>query len=521
MGRNLLVAHYHLRPGGVRRVLETALPAIAGAGRMDSVTLATGEEPDPVWLQRLGESLRGTPLHVLAHPGFFYVSGWKHPQEHSLSGLTDFCRRSLADTGDGNTILWIHNAALGRNLPATLAWSQAAKDSGAVVVSHHHDFFFDNRWHLWPEIEATGFASPSIAAEAALAAGARTVHVAINTVDLAGLRAGFGARAAWIPNPSPLLRHSQRDEKNAAAWLAARTASDGPVWILPSRILRRKNVAEALLLGRWLRPEAVIATTGGASSEHESAYARRLAETAGTEGWSYAPAILAAAEDSPPVSAFLAAAETVLMTSLQEGFGLPCLEAASAARPLFARILPNVSPDLDALGFHTPLAYADVRVPSDFFHARREAERRIALWSRWRSGLPPAIRSRCEPPAFPASPNHPVAFSRLTLEAQLEVLSHSPAEIHAALAPFNPNLAAWRGLPGRLPPATLGDSAKTALSPEQFAASFQAAVDLADSAPAPPVDAPQKALDFFLAGRLAAENLYPLLLETGPGSAGG
>lgn len=262
-------------------------------------------------------------------------------------------------------------------------------------------------------------------------------------------------------------------------------------------------------------------TTGGASSEHESAYARRLEERAVSEGWSFAPAILAAAEDALPVSAFLAAAEAVLTTSIQEGFGLPCLEAASAVRPLFARILPNVSPDLDALGFQTPLAYADVMVPADFFHARREAERQIALWARWRSGLPPAIGSRCEPPAFPASPNNPVAFSRLTLDAQLQVLSHSPAEIHAALAPLNPDLAAWRGLPTRLPPASLGDSAKTALSPENFASSFQAAVDLADSAPAPLADSPQKALDFFLTGRLASENLYPLLLGTGAVSAGG
>jgi len=515
MGRHLVVAHYHLRSGGVTRVIETTLPPIAGEGRMDKVTLAVGEAPDPLWLERLRQSLEGTPLCVRTHDGLGYVSGWKNPQAHTAEGLAGIFRQWI---GDGESLVWLHNAALGRNLPASLAWARAAKDTGATVVSHHHDFFFDNRWHLWPEIVATGFASPSIAAEAALDAGPRTVHVAINRADLAGLRAGFGARAVWIPDPSPPLRHTRLDEKNAAAWLAARTARRDPVWLLPSRILRRKNVAEALLLARWLRPEAVVATTGGPSSHHESAYASRLAATGGC---SYVPGILAGTRDAPPVSAFLAAAETVLMTSLQEGFGLPCLEAVSAGRPLFARILPNVFPDLDALGFRTPLAYADVMVPTDFFHARREEERQIALWSRWRSGLPPEIRSRCEPPAFPPSRNNPVAFSRLTLDAQLEVLSRSPEEIHAALAPLHADLAAWRGLPARLPPATLADSAKTSLSPETFAASFQAAVELADSAPAPPIEAPQRALDFFLAGRLAAENLYPLLLETRDGSARG
>ncbi|OYV85625.1 MAG: hypothetical protein B7Z73_13210, partial [Planctomycetia bacterium 21-64-5] len=39
-------------------------------------------------------------------------------------------------------------------------------------------------------------------------------------------------------------------------WLSEQLGDDAPVWLMPCRLLRRKNLAEALLLARWLRPEA-------------------------------------------------------------------------------------------------------------------------------------------------------------------------------------------------------------------------------------------------------------------------
>jgi glycosyltransferase involved in cell wall biosynthesis len=48
--------------------------------------------------------------------------------------------------------------------------------------------------------------------------------------------------------------------------------------------------------------------------------------------------------------------EAVLLTSIQEGFGLPYLEAAAARRPLVARALPNIAPDCASSGFAFPSA---------------------------------------------------------------------------------------------------------------------------------------------------------------------
>ena len=59
--RNLVVIHYHLRPGGVRRIIELALPEIASAVPMplESITLASGELPDAGVAPELDERVAG------------------------------------------------------------------------------------------------------------------------------------------------------------------------------------------------------------------------------------------------------------------------------------------------------------------------------------------------------------------------------------------------------------------------------------------------------------------------------
>jgi hypothetical protein len=205
----------------------------------------------------------------------------------------------------------------------------------------------------------------------------------------------------------------------------------------------------------------------------------------------------------------MASAECVLMTSLQEGFGLPYVEATLAQRPLLGRRLSNVVPDLVSLGLDLPNLYDDVMVPPDLFRADLEKGRQLSLWSQWRSGLPEELQSLCEEPMFSSNPSEPVPFSRLTIDAQEEILSRPSGDLRSVLAPLNPDLAS-----AALHPLSLDETARGAFSPERFAVRFHAAVALADSAPPPSGDAPRRALDFFLRERLGSRNQYPLLYST-------
>jgi glycosyltransferase involved in cell wall biosynthesis len=510
----LVVAHYHLRPGGVRRVIETALPPIASGGRLRRVVLATGETPDAAWLRRLRASLGGTPLEVRIHPEFLYWSELHADSSDLTRKLGAICNQLLADCGGSDCILWAHNLGLGRNLPLSSAWAQAARATGATMVSHHHDFFFDNRWNRWPEMRASGTHALSEAAAAVFPAGERIVHVVINRADHRCLAQGFAGRAVWIPNAVTPARHSADEEKSVPGWLARRTGFQAPYWLLPCRLLRRKNLAESVLLARWLRPQARVVTTGAPTSPEERRYAERLREAAARHGWGLDLSILAGVENHPPVSALIANAEVVLLTSLMEGFGLPYLEAAEGRRPLLARSLPNVIPDLVSMGLRAPLAYDEVFVPADLFDAKKESARQLALWNEWRSLLPDAARALCEEPVFLQKPGEAAAFSRLSFSAQEEVLSRSSADLHAALSPWNPGLAAIRGSAGDLPATILEGEGE--LTPERFAENFQSALEAARAPEVGPPDASGLALQAFLRDRLASSNLYPLLFTTSP-----
>lgn len=516
MGKILVVAHHHLRPGGVRRVIETTLPALAAAGRMDRIVLALGEPPPPHWIHTLHTSLQGTPVETRIHPEFLYLAEQNATHPPPQNRLDALCTAILENAGATQAVLWTHNPALGRNLPLAKAWTQAARTTGAILVFHHHDFFFDNRWHLWNHIRQTASTTLEEAAETVFPHGKNIIHLLVNRRDLQCLSQGLPHAAFWIPNPAPPATPSAAERKSACEWMASRLGTRAPYWLLPGRLLRRKNIAEAVLLARWLRPRSRLATTGGASSAGEFPYARRLAAAAAEHCWNLDLAVLENHPGHPPVPALIASAGAVLFPSLMEGFGLPCLEAASAERPLLARSLPNVMPDLLAMGLHAPLAYREILVPPDAWDSKKELHRQRALWESWRSTLPPPALEFCEEPLFLRHPGEPVPFSRLTFPAQVEILSHTPATLHAMLSGANPELAALHDSRAVLPPASLDPAASETLSPARFAEKFHSAVQSAPLAmPAATSSSPDRALQAFLRDRLASSNLYPLLFSTG------
>jgi hypothetical protein len=511
--RQLIVAHYHLRPGGVRRVIETALPAVAAAGALQKITLATGEPPESAWLERLRRELPGVIVDVEVRPGFLYRSEQNGDGPRAIAELTTACTDLLRRRGGDQAVLWVHNLALGRNAPLAAAWAQAASATGAVLLSHHHDFFFDNRWIRWPEIVGSGFVDLSSAARTVFPSECRVAHLAINRADHTHLAAGFGERARWLPNPTTPPRHAPGADLAARRWLADRLGGEAPYWLLPCRLLRRKNLAEALLLMRWLQPGASLVTTGGVTSPDEEPYRARLAAAAREHAWPLHLAVLAGADHAPPVSALMAGADAITLTSLQEGFGLPYLEAAAVERPLVARALSNVLPDLAALGLRVPTTYEEVLVSRTWFKVDRERAWQEKLWRRWQAVLPAEARAVSAEPVLLSAESDVVPFNRLTLTAQLEVLARPAESLRDGLAALNPPLAVWSGMAADWPPAEFSAAAAQALSPAVFARDFWAAVDVAVSGAPPAADASSVVLREFLAERLRAENLYPLVFD--------
>ena len=418
-------------------------------------------------------------------------------------------------------LVWVHNPGLGRNLIVPAELKRVAAERDLPMIFHHHDWWFDNRWARWPEMQRTGFPTLEHVAETILPTCASVRHAGINQSDARVLRRHFGKRAGWVPNlAAPDVLPEAARVRRARQWLRKELGDTGPVWLVPCRLLRRKNLAEALLLTRWLRPEAWLVTTGAMSSADERSYGSVLEREARRHGWRLRQSVLARAEATKPsVPELLAASEVILLTSLQEGFGLPSLEAAAARRPLIARALPTIAPDLERFGFRFPQSYDDVLVDAGLFDIEREMQRQEQRWLKWRDELPSPCQPLAKRPALLAGNEAPraVPFSRLTFTAQLEVLAHSPEISWKLCAPLNPFLRSWRrrAAAGTLVPSTWPRGASQWLGGKAYGRHI---AELIAAHPRASAGREQSVLasEEFVRAKLAGENQYPLLWTTEP-----
>lgn len=486
--------HYHLRPGGVRSVIESTLPAFAARLGVERVVFLTGEAAPDGWSERMAEQLPAGCFSTHIERALGYFSEQRDAPCEIRHRIRSALRDAIPDAA--SAVVWFHNPGLGRNLLVNRAVATFAARTDARLIFHHHDFWVENRWSRWPEMRQAGCRTLDSVASAMFGVGTRAVHATITSSDARALRLPV---VACAPNPQSAIT-AKSNVRETRRWLTSQLGDDRPVWILPTRILRRKNPAEAALIARWLLPDGWLVAFGGEASAGEQEFIRRLNAAASQNHWR---AVFHLRRDhaSPSPSALIAASEAVLLTSVQEGFGLAFLEAAVHGKPLIARRLPNVQPDLDALGFEFPHLYDDVIIPSALFDHRTERLRQHQLFLATKSRLPEAFRKHAKPPIF----SDKMPFSRLTLDAQLEVLRHPPEQSWTACRPLNPvlNQIAESGLRCTL------KSPAFSVSPESTA--NRLAVLLARRAPELSLRSARRALDLLAKERLASAHRFPIL----------
>jgi hypothetical protein len=114
------------------------------------------------------------------------------------------------------------------------------------------------------------------------------------------------------------------------------------------------------------------------------------------------------------------------------------VEASAAGIPLIARAMPDVMPDLEALGFHFPHLYPDVYIDPALLDVSAEFERQARLLLIAKENLPSVLASRFHPGTRDFE--HPIVFSRLTWQGQVEVLNHPSKQAWEACRSLNPVL---------------------------------------------------------------------------------
>jgi hypothetical protein len=201
-------------------------------------------------------------------------------------------------------------------------------------------------------------------------------YVVLNSTDSLRLaEAGIPKdRIFYLPNAVPSIRAEKKNSKETIAVELQRYADsrgyrfepERQWWTLPIRLIRRKNVVEALFLAETTEDPVQLLVTLDANSEPERAYAEavkdlfRRENQAAVVGFGHTLVGSAFSFDD-----LLLSSDAVVTTSLLEGFGFTFLEGANRGIPLLGRNLGELTSDFATAGFPGDSLYEQFLVPVD------------------------------------------------------------------------------------------------------------------------------------------------------------
>jgi glycosyltransferase involved in cell wall biosynthesis len=354
---NLQVAicHFHLHTGGVTRVIEHCLQALAGEAV--KIIILSGEEPTIA----LPESVRYQVL-----PGFGYEETRRAQDGPELARELQAAARELFG---GDPDLWhFHNHSLGKNLAAPAAIQTLARN-GQRVLLQIHDFAEDGRPALYQRMLRGPGGSDGGQLASLLYPVAQHIHYAV----LNGRDQQLLSHAGIPDDTLHLLPNAVWLPPGRAATTAPPSHPKQRLWLYPTRAIRRKNLGELLFWSALAPPDNLFATTQAPLNpaerpvyQHWKSLADELALPLAFElGVSYAG----------DFAHLLQSAHSLVSTSISEGFGLAFLEPWLIERPLVGRNLAEISADFSALGIDLGTLYERLPVPLPWLDAAQLAQR--------------------------------------------------------------------------------------------------------------------------------------------------
>lgn len=362
----IALVHYHLQFGGVTRIICHQVKALADRGI--ATVVLTGKPPAFAF-----------PASYRVVPGLLYEADRPAmtPAELALA-MRSAAREALG----GDPDLWhVHNHSLGKSLVLPAALLALAR-AGERLLFQLHDFAEDGRPGNYRVMLARMAGGATRTLSGLLYPRADHLHYAVlNRRDHHYLQdAGLDRdHLHLLPNPVDLGPVAMAQEEA--------TATGSPLWLYPTRAIRRKNLGEFLLWSCLAPAGTRFATTSGPENPAEQRRYRR---------WQ-----AVAAELNLPLEFELAdrpgggfidllrRASGVLTTSVAEGFGMAFLEPWLVGTPVCGRNLPEITAGLAEEGIVLPWSYDRLDIPLAWIGqdrllaaARDGLERNLAAYGR-------------------------------------------------------------------------------------------------------------------------------------------
>lgn len=343
--KNLKIAivHYHLRRGGVTRVIESAGKVLRESGH--EVLVLSGALP----------RADADQSDVRVVPGLNYRKTGNSVIAGSLGDALK--KEATAHFGVLPDVWHFHNPTLAKNVLIPTVVKELAEE-GARIVLQLHDFAEDGRPGNYTT-QRSFFDSES-SFEATLYPTAKQIHYAtINQRDHDFLKKAGISRSNLhvLPNAISELRATSRPEERPFS-------PDKKFALYPTRGIRRKNIGELLLLALIYGEKIDFATTlSPENPEWKPVHDRWCAAVTELE----LPVRLGIADSGEYAFLdLLGWADFVVTTSIGEGFGLAFLEPWMAGKCVVGRDLPEITRDFSEYGLHLDQLYERIDFPAEW-----------------------------------------------------------------------------------------------------------------------------------------------------------
>lgn len=333
----IVLVHYHLRRGGVSRVI-----------RIQSKLLRDAGVPHVI--------LSGSADHLEADLPVRVVQGLCYDSEHqSLTPLrlVQALRNAAQDAlGMGNHVWHFHNHSIGKNGLIAEAVS-ILSEAGEPMILQIHDFAEDGRPQNYPRLGTCDHLYPY---------APQIRYAFLNSRDRSYLvQAGLPEWCATLL-PNPITAPVSLSQPPLA--------TDTPLVLYPVRGIRRKNLGELFLLAA-LAPEGTrFAVSLGPDSPQWAPYYQAWDAFARD---THLPVLLEVVGKQAPVEGadstfedWVHHATHLITTSVAEGFGLGFLEPITLGKPLLGRNLPMVTKDFAREGIQPGSLYDHILVPESW-----------------------------------------------------------------------------------------------------------------------------------------------------------
>lgn len=333
---NIYIAHYHLHPGGVTRIIQSQIKSLKSSPEEISITLLCGDCQNPEMYENMG-------ARVVIEPMLNYLYE-KDLNNLDLPGLLRKMTVFFTDTLNRGDVLHFHNLNLGKNPVVTYA-VHLLLNKDIKVLNHAHDFAEDRpaNWKFLKTIIEEIFQQ---SLREILYPHHKNYHLAvINSFDLERL-AGYeipGNNLHWLPNPVEIPHLPQvktKHEIKEKVHTKLHVDNSKKLITYPVRAIRRKNIGELILLSILFKDAQWSITQAPKNPQEIPEY----------EKWEnfcseYNLPVIFEAGEKVNFEDLLIASDFCITTSLREGFGMAYLEPWIYETPVIGRNLKHLTKD--------------------------------------------------------------------------------------------------------------------------------------------------------------------------------